>query len=109
MKWVGLLSAAGVLWALATGNMHTRAGVIVAMANYLLFFAPVLISRLRRVRRPSATKTSAFGPQPRRARVCARCGRSSTDDPNLEFRLCDCAEKCGGKLTEYCIDHARAH
>ena len=108
MKWVGLLSAAGVLWAVATGNMLTRAGVIVAMANYLLFFAPVLISRLRRVRKP-VSKTSEFGPQPRRARVCARCGRSNTDDPNLEFRLCDCAEKCGGKLTEYCIDHARAH
>jgi len=108
MKWVGLLSAAGVIWALAVGNMHTRAGVLVAMANYLLFFGPELASRLRRIPKPSA-RVSPFGPQPRRVRVCARCGRSSSDDPSLEFRLCDCAERCHGKLTEYCIDHARAH
>jgi hypothetical protein len=108
MKWVGLISAAGVIWALIAGTLHTRAGVLVAMANYLLFFGPELVSRLRRARLPSAM-TSQFGPQPARARVCAKCGRSSSDDPNLEFRLCDCAEKCHGKLTEYCIDHARAH
>ena len=42
-------------------------------------------------------------------RVCAKCGRSEKDDPALEFRLCDCAEKCHGKLTEYCLEHARAH
>ena len=29
--------------------------------------------------------------------------------PTLEFRVCDCQEKCGGKLTEYCIEHARNH
>jgi hypothetical protein len=112
MKWVGLISAAGVIWALATGNMQTRAGVLVAMANFLLFFAPDLVARLRNVRgvrRSSPSTASEFGPQPRRARVCARCGRSNRDEPNLEFRLCDCAEKCHGKLTEYCIDHARAH
>ena len=42
-------------------------------------------------------------------RVCAKCGRSEKDDPNLEFRVCDCQEKCHGRLTEYCIEHARAH
>jgi membrane associated rhomboid family serine protease len=109
MRWVGLISAAGVIWALAVGTLQTRAGVVVAMANYLLFFGPELASRLRRVRPRAPSRTSEYGPQPKRARVCAKCGRSNGDEPNLEFRLCDCAERCHGKLTEYCIDHARAH
>ena len=40
---------------------------------------------------------------------CAKCGRSEKDDPSLEFRVCDCQEKCHGRLTEYCLEHARAH
>src|SRR5207245_8246147 len=45
MKWVGLISAAGVLWALATGNLMTRAGVLVARGNHPLCFAPARASR----------------------------------------------------------------
>ena len=52
---------------------------------------------------------SGFEPAARRVRVCAKCGRSDADDPSLEFRVCDCAEKCHGKLTDYCIEHAKNH
>ncbi len=36
---------------------------------------------------------------------CAVCGRSETDDPNLEFRFCS---KCNGNY-EYCQDHLFTH
>lgn len=112
MKWLGIFSAAGLVWAFITGSAATRAGVTVAMANYLLFFAGPLMETLRgkaggRARAQHAA--AVFKPEARKARVCALCGRSDADDRGLEFRVCDCAEKCKGKLTEYCIEHARNH
>ena len=116
MKWLGVLSAAGLVWTLLTGPLPAKAGVLVAMLNYLLFFAGPLVDRARgrarslsRPGRADAGPASAFRPAAHRNRVCALCGKSEADDPRLEFRVCDCAEKCHGKATEYCLAHARAH
>jgi hypothetical protein len=108
VKYLGLLSAVLMIWALVGGDLATRAAVAVAAADFLLFCGGTLRSRLRGVAGPRRKAAPAFAPE-RKARVCAKCGRSNSDDPNLEFRVCDCQEKCHGKLTEYCIDHARAH
>jgi len=108
-KYLGLLSGALMVYALVTGDLATRAAVAVAVGDFVLFCGSTLRSRLRGagvVRRRSAP---AFAPAERKTRVCAKCGRSDADDPNLEFRVCDCQEKCRGKLTEYCLEHARAH
>lgn len=108
MKWLGFLSGGVLLWSFVTGSAGTRAAVAVAMLNYLLFFAGPLFDKLRgRARQQKATAN--WQPPPRKARVCALCGKSDADDKNLEFRLCDCAARCQGKLTEYCLEHARAH
>src|SRR5437868_9972991 len=112
MKWLGLLDAAWLLYALATGSANVRAGTVAAMPSWLLFCAGPLLQRVRGEAAASSRKKrlAGFSAQPeRRPRVCAKCGRSDKDDPNLEFRVCDCAEKCRGQLTEYCIEHARAH
>ena len=109
VKYLGVLSAGLMVWAVVDGGSATRGAVAVAFADVLLFCGGTLRTALRgrgRVRRKAAP---AFAPSPRKARVCAKCGRSDADDPNLEFRVCDCQEKCHGKLTEYCIEHARAH
>ena len=37
--------------------------------------------------------------------MCAVCGRTEKDDPNLEFRFCS---KCDGAY-EYCMDHLYTH
>lgn len=109
VKYLGLLSAGLMIWELIGGDFATRAAVAVALADVLLFCGATLRARLRGAGRVRRKVTPAFAPAPRKARVCAKCGRSDADDPGLEFRVCDCAEKCHGKLTEYCIDHARAH
>ena len=110
VKYLGFLSAGLMIYDTATGDLATRAAVAVAFADFLLFCGSTLRSRLQGagVSRRKAV-APAFAPPPRKARVCAKCGRSDADDPNLEFRVCDCQEKCRGKLTEYCLEHARAH
>ena len=111
MKWAGLLGAVGAIWILLTGSPRAKVGVLVALVNFLLFCGRDLLSRTRLRARGAARRAapSGFEPVARRVRVCAKCGRSDADDRSLEFRVCDCQDKCGGKLTEYCIEHARNH
>jgi membrane associated rhomboid family serine protease len=116
MKWLGVLEAAFLLYQLAVGGAAERAGIVVAMSAFLLFCGPALVERFRgssalvaRRRALSPALLAFSAPEKRKPRVCARCGKSEADDPNLEFRVCDCAERCNGKLTEYCIEHARNH
>ncbi|HET7785607.1 MAG TPA: rhomboid family intramembrane serine protease [Myxococcales bacterium] len=111
VKFLGLLSAGLMAWQLVTGSLPAQAAIAVAFGDFLLFCGPALAARLRGRRSSSRRKaaTAGFAPAPRKPRVCARCGKSDADDPTLEFRVCDCQERCGGKLTEYCIEHARAH
>jgi hypothetical protein len=105
MKWAGLLGAAGAIWILLTGSLRAKAGVAVALVNFLLFCGPDLARRLRAGR--PRKRVTGFGVPEKRMRVCAKCGRSDKDDPALEFRVCDCHEVCRGKLTEYCLEHAK--
>ena len=112
VKWLGLLSGALLAWSFVTGPARIKAGIVAAILNYLLFFARPLYERLRGRAAQGARnrRLAGFSPDPpRKPRVCAKCGRSEKDDPSLEFRVCDCQEKCHGRLTEYCLDHARAH
>lgn len=111
VKWLGVFSGGLMLWQLATGGLQTRAAVVAALADFLLFCGPEVARFGRGATRAARSREApeGFGPIARRPRVCAKCGRSDKDDASLEFRVCDCQEKCHGKLTEYCIDHARAH
>jgi hypothetical protein len=109
VKYLGILSGGLMVYELITGDLASRAAVGVALANFLLFCGPALRSRLRSAGTAPRKVAPAFAPPVRKTRVCAKCGRSEADDPKLEFRVCDCQEKCRGKLTEYCLDHARAH
>lgn len=111
VKWLGLFSGGLLVWSFITGTPAIRAGIAVAMLNYFLFFAGPILDKLRgRARQRQAV--SNWQPQAqtvRKARVCALCGKSDADDRDLEFRVCDCVAKCKGKLTEFCLEHARAH
>jgi len=112
VKWLGILSGGFLAWSFVTGPARVKAGIVAAMLNYLLFFARPLYERVRGRAAQGARQRRLAGfskDPPRKPRVCAKCGRSEKDDPSLEFRVCDCQEKCHGRLTEYCIEHARAH
>jgi hypothetical protein len=114
MKWVGMLSGAFLLFEFLSGDLADQAGILVAMGSFLLFCGGTLRDRVQgrarlRGRAAAQERLRAESRQVARVRVCARCGRSEKDDPHLEFRVCDCQERCGGKLTDYCLEHARAH
>jgi hypothetical protein len=111
VKFLGILSAGLMAYQLVRGDLATQAAIVVAVGDFLLFCGPALAAKVRGRASSSRRKaaTAGFAPPPRKPRVCARCGRSDKDEPTLEFRVCDCQERCGGKLTEYCIEHARAH
>ncbi len=109
VKYLGMLSGVLMVYELVTGDLASRAAVGVSLADFLLFCGSTLRSRVRGSGVARRKVSPAFAPPVRKARVCAKCGRSDADDPNLEFRVCDCQEKCRGKLTEYCLEHARAH
>jgi len=114
MRWIGLLAAALMLWEFVAGEAPERAAIAVALGTLLLFCGETLRARLSgralvSARGRAHSQFRAAAAQPVRARVCALCGKSDKDDPRLEFRICDCQEKCGGKATEYCLEHAKAH
>jgi hypothetical protein len=110
VKYLGAFSGALMIYALVTGDLATRAAVLVAVGDFVLFCGPELRKLVGGSARPRRSiPAQSFAPEPRKMRVCARCGRSDADDTSLEFRVCDCQERCHGKLTEYCIDHARNH
>ncbi len=84
--------------------LAAKVAILVAFANYLLFFWP-------RIREWMAQKTRLSRPEPGRpaspVHRCTVCRRTERDDPDLEFRICACP-KCGeGK--EFCMEHLKEH
>jgi hypothetical protein len=108
-KWLAWFDAAGLAYALVTGGWSTRAAVIAAFANYLLFFRGELwgIWRGRNLQVRQAARRASAGPAVKATggRVCAICGAS--EDDGADIRVCSC-DKCGGPRT-LCLEHARNH
>lgn len=94
--------------------------MIVAIANFLIFFA--LTRNYRKFSPQQARRRANYKRSVRNAyngdnvvqfrgktvvtrHKCAVCGRTELDDPNLEFRFCS---KCDGNY-EYCMDHLYTH
>jgi hypothetical protein len=110
VKWLGIVAALGIAAALAMGDWTTRAAVVAAMANYLLFFGghwwDVWKSRNLQVRQRARrvqfeSDVPVFG-----HRTCAICGAREAD--GADIRVCSC-EKCGGQPRTLCLEHARNH
>jgi membrane associated rhomboid family serine protease len=113
VKWLALLDGLALLGMMGTANGLQKVVPLLAIGNYLLFFAGTLVERVRqgssRAARSGAGRSFAQegAPPVRAQRVCKVCGVTD-DDREVEFRVCTC-EKCGGKPTDFCIAHARNH
>src|SRR5207302_8561010 len=57
VKWIAWFSAALLLLQIITGSMQFRAAAIAAMANYLLFFGPKIVSEARNRHQVTARRT----------------------------------------------------
>ena len=100
---------AGLAFTAATAGWGHRAAVLVAVANYLLFFQSTIRQTLRRgtTRARAAGRRASFQAPEARVRACAICGKRD-DQRDVDIRVCSC-ERCGGKPRELCLEHARNH
>jgi len=102
VKWIAWGSAALLLYQFLFQSMAYRTAMLVAMANYLLFFGPE-IYRSARHRQDVSERRRRFEVQSRETEAeplhkCATCGATEASDPNLEFRVSRNGE-------EYCLAH----
>jgi hypothetical protein len=111
VKWLGLLSAIGLVVSFLMGTWMARAAILAATGNYVLFFAGhwgnffkerrvVVRQRARRASMAEPAKPKTSG------RSCAICGAS--EEEGADIRVCSC-EKCGGVPRTLCLPHARNH
>ena len=108
-KWLAIAETAVYAYSFFRGSASTRCEIALSLLNVILFvamtrdyqrYSPKEIKR----KRDFKAKMKVM-PKGRTIHKCAVCGRTETDDPNLDFRYCS---KCVGGL-EYCQDHLYTH
>jgi membrane associated rhomboid family serine protease len=110
VKWLGLIAALGIAFAFAVGTWGTRASIVAALINYVLFFGghwrQLWRQRSVAVRQKARRETLRSDVPVFGQRVCAICGAREAD--GTDIRVCSC-DKCGGKPRALCLEHARNH
>ncbi len=90
IKWIAFLSAFFAVGAIVTGSWAIKLSVIVAIANYLLFFGPDFIRNMRN-RQEVAARRARFESNHKGAdeplNTCSSCGTTDLTNPELEFRV----------------------
>lgn len=105
VRWVAWLSAAMILFGLIrVGTVEYCSAVVVALANYLLFFGPeiwreaghrtAVAQRRHRFQKAAARDDDAL-------HRCEVCNRTDLTDPSLDFRV-------SADGHEYCVEHLPA-
>lgn len=101
IKWVAWVSAAFLLFGFFANSNAYRVSLVVALANYLIFFGPEMIYQARH-RQEVSTRRRRYERQSRSEaeplHKCAVCGATELTDPNLDFRVARDGE-------EYCVPH----
>jgi membrane associated rhomboid family serine protease len=101
IKWIAWVYAAFLVLAFVTQSNSYRLALIAALSNYLIFFGPGIVQRLRQ-RKEVAVRRKRFEIQARSEdeplHRCGTCGATELSDPNLEFRVARDGE-------EYCLAH----
>lgn len=100
LKWVALISAALFVIEAVTSDWGTRAAILIAFGNYLLFFCPPFL-RNAAERRENAIRRSKFKVMsytPETLHKCEVCGRTEVSNPDLDFRVSSDGH-------EYCTAH----
>lgn len=122
LAWIdGAYFAIAVIQYLLAGRFLLALVPIVAILNYLLFFASdignLFSGMKRRAQWKAQTRPSYGGPKvvnfhDRKTQAkenylhrCAVCGKTDVSDPQMEFRYCS---RCNGYYC-YCADHINSH
>lgn len=104
----GVMIAFNVFECFSTGNLAEGIAIVIALANFLIFF--LMTRNYRRISPREYKRKAHFKKQVKMSRSitrhkCAVCGRTELDDDSLEFRFCS---KCDGNY-EYCMEHLFTH
>jgi hypothetical protein len=102
VKWLAWIAAAGLAYEfLTSGDWSFRVSLIVALANYFLFFGPEYL-RNSRTRQQVAQRRQKFEAAQASANEtlhqCSVCHRTEVTNPELDFRVAR-----DGR--EYCREH----
>ncbi|MDQ2867535.1 MAG: rhomboid family intramembrane serine protease [Verrucomicrobiota bacterium] len=102
VKWIAWGYAAILALQFVVGSLSAKAAILVAFANYFLFFGRDIFNDAKHRRRVRERRTR-FDAETREAATetlhhCAICGATELTDPNLEFRVAADGE-------EYCVPH----
>lgn len=103
IKWIGLAALVSVLMMALDGTNAVRLGIVVSLANYLLFFSSVWVRQWRErgqlAKRQQEFQLAAHsGDEEETLHHCKVCGRTELTSADLEFRVASDGE-------EYCLAH----
>lgn len=114
MKWLALVDALYFVYAIVVTFRILPFLPLIPILNYFLFFAYVLIDKIKGTAkhantrmefRTKVTRFKNFEKQKGYRHKCEVCGKTDGEYPDLEFRYCS---RCSGYHC-YCIDHINNH
>jgi membrane associated rhomboid family serine protease len=111
IKYLAILSGGLMMFNLAVAPLYLKAGIVLSIANYLLFFAGEAVNTIRHNHRQtvrSAAFTKAIRRETEYRHVCCVCKANEISHPQLQFRYCTCAE-CGPSGKAFCLEHLGEH
>jgi membrane associated rhomboid family serine protease len=101
IKWLAYIALFFELQTLCFGTFDQQMAIAVSLANYLLFFGPMIIQQVRD-RREITTRRRAYQeramPESEALHRCNSCQKTELTDPDLDFRV-------GRDGEEYCMAH----
>lgn len=105
IRWLALFTWVWYALEMIVGSWTTRAMVLAATANYLIFFGRDILMSARQGHREMAAAVADAVEAAKPRHTCAECARTDKTDPRLEFRYCT---KCNPARC-YCADHISSH
>lgn len=106
VKWLALLAAYPYVQSLVFGPMPMRVYAVASVLNFLLFFWPDFVSKVRYGHRKRQQKVQRKKEKNTPRHVCTVCGINNLQDPKMQFRYCS---KCDDGKYGYCMDHLESH
>ena len=111
IKYMAMLSVVVMIYQMILAPMHMKIAIVIAIGNYLLFFAGAAFSGAKRnyyhsIRSAEFSKACTKSNDYRHR--CSVCGKTDVSDPNTLFRYCTCAQ-CGNNGVAFCDEHLKQH
>ncbi|MCR5420311.1 MAG: hypothetical protein K6E98_04845 [Lachnospiraceae bacterium] len=109
IKWLAIADVILLIYNIITSGFSVAIAIIASLLNFIIFFFGVRnyrsVSSFDMKRKHKFNNASNTHIKRVTKHKCAICGRTESDDEDLEFRFCS---KCNGNY-EYCQDHLFTH